>query len=427
LGAANAAALAAHAAGIATIWRMRFGREQQIRIDLKRAVVPGLLPLNVLTQNGRSLGWRSRKRAPNFFETKDGRHVYLVHAPDYPDLLLRTLEFLDCSNAEEAIAKVIRRWEADELEAALAAEKLVGAIARSRAEWAAHPQGAWLAQQPAVAIEKIGESAPEPFGPAPRPLSGVRVVDMGHVLAGPTAVRTLAEQGADVLRISAPNHPDPNIQLMDTGVGKRSAYLDLDLPDDVAHLRRLVQQGDVLTQSWRPGALDRRGFSAAELAALRPGLVYLSVSCYGSGGPWGTRGGYDPLGQTVCGICFDEGTPERPRLVPTFTLNDYVTAYLGAAGVTAALVRRAREGGSYHVRVSLTRSSMFVQELGRVSDAARVAVRELPGVDPAHLMRTATAWGELGHAAPLVEYSETKAAWEHPAQPLGASQALWLT
>ncbi len=425
IGAGNAAALAAHAAGIAAIWRLRTGREQAIRVDLRRAVIPGLLPMNYVSQNGYALGWRARKRVPNFFPTKDGRRFYLLHAMDYPQLLLRTLEFLDCSDAEASIAKVIAQWNAGELEEALAERKLVGGIARSRAEWAEHPQGRWLAAQPAVAIEKIGESEPEPFGPAQRPLSGIRVLDMGHVLAGPTAARTLAEQGADVLRISSPGNPDPNIQLMDTGFGKRSAYIDLDQPDDVDRLHALARRADVLTQSWRPGALDRRGLSPNELAALRPGLIYLSISCYGNGGPWWDRGGYDPLGQAVCGMSFDEGTPDRPQLVPTFTLNDYVTAYLGAAGVTAAMIRRAHEGGSYHVMVSLTRSSMFVQELGLLPEGSQPAERTVPAADPAHIMRTMTPWGELGHAAPIVEYSETKAAWERPSEPLGTSRAAW--
>ena len=225
--AAIAAALAAHAAGIVAIWRLRAGRDQAVRVDVRRAVVPGLLPLNYLSQNGYLLGWQARKRVPNFFPTKDGRRFYVLHAIDYPQLLLRTLDFLDCSNSEEALARVIARWNADDLEEALAEQKLVGGIARSKDEWAAHPQGRWLATQPVVAIEKIGESAPEPFEPAPRPLTGIRVLDMGHVLAGPTAARTLAEQGADVLRISSPGNPDPNIQLMDTGFGKRSAFIDL--------------------------------------------------------------------------------------------------------------------------------------------------------------------------------------------------------
>jgi crotonobetainyl-CoA:carnitine CoA-transferase CaiB-like acyl-CoA transferase len=425
VGAANGAAIAAMAVGVATLWKLRSGTPQDIRVDLQRAVAPGLMPLNVLSQNGHSLGWGATRRGANFFRTKDDRYYYVLHALDYPDHFLRMLDFLDCSDARDAIAASVAQWNAVELEDAMAERKLVGGVARTSAEWLAHPQGRWLAGQPAIAIEKIAEGAPMPLPPGERPLSGIRVIDMGHVLAGPTSARTLAEQGAEVLRISSPANPDPNIQLMDTGWGKRSAFLDLNRNDDVDTLRSLVVNADVFAQSWRPGTLARRGFSPESLAGVRSGLIYLSVSSYGDGGPWWNRGGYDPVGQTVCGIAFDEGAPDVPRLVPTFTLNDYVAAYMAAAGVIAALVRRSQEGGSYHVRVSLTRASMFVQELGLLPRPSDAAPKELPAPKPEHLLQNQTAWGMLEHAAPLAEYSQTPARWDVPVEPLGASLPRW--
>src|SRR5690606_6669375 len=125
-----------------------------------------------------------------------------------------------------------------------------------------------------------------------------------------------------------------------------------------------IRGADVFLQSWRPGALDRRGFSREELLQLKADLIYVSLSCYGSSGPWATRGGYEPMGQTVSGLAIGEGSADQPKLACTFTLNDYLTAYLAAAGVVGALVNRQREGGAYHVDVSLTRTSMWVQELG---------------------------------------------------------------
>jgi crotonobetainyl-CoA:carnitine CoA-transferase CaiB-like acyl-CoA transferase len=295
IAAANAAAVAAQAIGVATLWQLRGGGAQEIRVDLERAVVPGLMPLNYLAQNGHSLRWASKRRGSNFFQAKDGRHVYVLHTVDYPNLLLRVLDFLDCSDAHEAIAKAVARWDSFELEEAMAEQKLVGGVARTRAEWAAHPQGQWLAAQPAISVEKIADGDPVPLGAGARPLSGIRVLDLGHILAGPTAARTLAEQGADVLRVGPPQNPDTNLMVIDTGMGKRSAFIDLDRAGDAEVLRGLFSQADVVVQSWRPGALDRRGFGPPDAARLRPGIVYLSISCYGSGGPWRERGGYDPL------------------------------------------------------------------------------------------------------------------------------------
>ncbi|WP_316399581.1 CoA transferase, partial [Bradyrhizobium sp. 33ap4] len=145
-------------------------------------------------------------------------------------------------------------------------------------------------------IEKIGESAPIPLPSGDRPLTGLRVLDFAHVLAGPVTSRMLAEQGADVLRITGPGHHDGWDTALDTGVGKRSADLDLEVLADVERAKELMRSADVFVQSWRPGSLDRRGFSPEELSELRPGLIYVSVSAYGSGGPWAERGGFNQVG-----------------------------------------------------------------------------------------------------------------------------------
>src|SRR5207248_8461320 len=140
--------------------------------------------------------------------------------------------------------------------------------------------------------------------------------------------------------------------------------------DDLARIEALAADADVVIQSFRPGALDRRGCSAEALAARRPGLIYVSVSGYGSGGPWATRGAYEALGQSVAGISEAESFQGRPRSVRTGTLNDYLGAYLATAGALAALVRRCRDGGSYHVKVSLARTSMWVRQLGTIAEAS---------------------------------------------------------
>ena len=431
-GLASAAALAAQAAAIGTIWKMRTGRSQEISVDLLQAAIPGLRTVRYLVQNGHSLDFFGpQTTAPNFFATRDDRRIYLLRFPTYPKHLRRLLELLGCTNdSTEAMSNAVRGWNAVELEDALAERRLVGAVSRQREEWLAHPQGRWLAERPVIHIEKLGDSPPEPFLPASRPLSGVRVLDMTHVLAGPTCSRVLAEQGADVLHVEPPNQPDGLTNALDTGLGKRSAYIDLDRPDDVQVAQALAREADIFVQSWRPGSLDGRGFSPERLARHRPGIIYVSVSCYGSGGPWRTRGGYDPVGQTVCGLAMDEGSPDRPQMTPTFTLNDYLAAYLASAGALGALVRRAREGGSYHVQISLTRCSMWLQELGQLPaeqwpDRSN-GMPPLPTPRPSNLMSIPSAFGTLQHAAPIARYSETKAFWALPPAPAGSSRAEWL-
>ena len=271
LGTASAVALAAQGTAIAAIWRQRSGRGQNVDVDLAQAAVPGLCTSDHLSQSGHPVDrGRNPAMAANFFATKDGRRLYILRAPVYVPHMLRLLDFLGCANTTEAIAAATARWRADELEEALAERKIVGTIARTREEWLAHPQGQWLAARPPVEIEKIGDSPPEPFAPAARPLSGIRVLDMAHVLAGPVTSRVLAEQGADVLHVSAPHQPDQFVHLLDTGMGKRRAFIDLDR-GGAAEVQALAGDADIFVQSWRPGSLERHGLSRRRTGAPSAG------------------------------------------------------------------------------------------------------------------------------------------------------------
>jgi len=431
LGSASAAALAAHAVGIREIWKARGGEEQRLAVDLGQASHPGLCTFLHIQQNGHPLpfmrSWAGQ--GPNFFPTRDDRRIYLLYTATYIQHCLRLHKFLGATTSHESVAEKVAQWDSQALEDALAAEKLIGCIARTRDEWRAHPQGALLAQRPPVSVTRLADSAAQPFRPAPRPLSGVRIVDMAHVLAGPITSRLLAEQGAEVIHVSAAHQPDGHLTDVDTGFGKRTAFINLDLLQDRERLRELVRGADVFIQSWRPGALARRGFSQEELVALRPGLVHVSLSCYGSQGPWGDRGGYEPLGQAVSGLAIAEGSAERPQLVSTFTLNDYLTAYLAAAGVVSALLRRSQEGGAYSVEASLTQSSMWVQELGLLAPdlwpGAAGGVEALPPVPGAWLQSTQSVFGELRHPRPIVNYARTPAFWALPPVPTGSGLPAW--
>lgn len=424
--AATASAIAAQATAIATIWRMRTGRSQSVSIDLPRAANLGLRTLQNMRQNGHGFTVGSLTRAANFFRTRDDRQIYLLRNTGRLNITTDLIGLLRCENTTESLAQAVAGWDSHELEEAMAERKLPGIIARAPQEWLAHPQGRLLADQPGVEIEKIGDSAPEPFGPAARPMSGVRVLDASHVIAGPATGRMLAEHGADVLHVTPPGEQEMMPVVMDTGFGKRAAYIDLNKIEDVEQLRRLAASADVFIQSWRPGSLARRGFSPADLAAIRPGIVYVSISCYGYEGPWAQRGGYEPIGQVACGLSVTEGTMQAPRNAPTVTMNDYLTAYLAASGALGALVRRAREGGSYHVKTSLTQASMWVLGCGVVSETEEF--RDLPAYvpKPGEILRAETAFGELDHVAPIAQFSETPARWALPPQPAGSSQPRWV-
>ena len=191
------------------------------------------------------------------------------------------------------------------------------------------------------------------------------MLDLTRVLAGPTTGRTLASHGADVLLVNAPQLPNVLPFVVDTSHGKRSTLLDLGVAEDAARLRALARDADVFVNGYRSGALERHGFGPEDLAALRPGIVYVSVNCYGNQGPWAARPGWEQLAQTVTGIAVGDDPMARPALIPAAAC-DYTTGYLTALGVMGALHRRATEGGSWHVQTSLVQTAMWLNRLGRV-------------------------------------------------------------
>lgn len=427
IGGATAIALAAHAAAVAALWEMRSGRSQSIEVDVRRATVPGLRTSFHIAQNGQPLEvvGRTKFAMPGLGRTKDGRAFWFVSHPMHQEQFFGSLDVLQCRAIPDEIAAAVARWNAEDLEEAMHARRLTGVFARTREEWLAHPHGKMLASQPSIEIEKIGEGPPQPLGQAARPMTGIRILDMTHVLAGPVASRTLAEHGGDVLRISSPWRPESSTIVIDTGHGKRSAFLDMNTYAGAAQARALADQADIFISSFRPGALDRHGLSPDEVAMRNPGVIYVSISAYGTEGPWRSRAGYDPVGQLASGLAVEEGTLEWPRMTPTITLNDYLTAYLAAAGAMTALVRRAREGGSYHVKVSLTHSSMWIQRVGLLAPEDWLADDVLVDPAPSDFIDVASPFGHLRVPAPIAQLSETKAAWDTPPQPFGASTPVW--
>jgi crotonobetainyl-CoA:carnitine CoA-transferase CaiB-like acyl-CoA transferase len=258
------------------------------------------------------------------------------------------------------------------------------AAMRTREDWLANGPGAAIREEPLVAIEKIGDAPPAPMAPGDSPLAGVRVLELTHVIAGPVCGRVLAAHGADVLHVTPPNRPVLLDLVRDTDFGKRQCAAGL------AELRPLVAGADVFVQSYRPGSLARRGFGPEDLAGARPGIVVVSLSAYGHTGPWHERRGFDSLVQMACGIAANAGM-DKPRPLPAQAL-DHGTGWLAAAGVLTALRRRATEGGSWHVRLSLARTAEWLHDLGVRPDGP---VSEM---DPAPwLTETDSDFGRLTH------------------------------
>ncbi|HUB48275.1 MAG TPA: CoA transferase [Acetobacteraceae bacterium] len=425
---AGAATVAATGLAVADLWALRTGRQQSVSVDIRHAAAS--LRSGHYMKLGDGNVSHERNSIMGVYPTKDGRWSYL-HC-NFPNHRAAALSVLGVTEENRAtVAKAVLNWNALDLEEAIIAAKGAGGMVRTKAEWAQHPQAAAIAALPLLEIIRIGDAPPQPLPPGNRPLSGIRVLDLTRVLAGPTCARTLAEHGADVLKITAPHLPNLGYQEFDTGHGKLSAYLDLRQPGDVETLRGLVRQADVFSQGYRPGTLGARGLSPDELAEIRPGLVYVSLCAFSHAGPWASRRGFDTVVQTVSGITSRQaevvpGKTPGPQFYPVSAI-DYCTGYLMAFGAMVALGRRAREGGSWLVRISLAQVGKWIVDLGEVPEsAARDAPAEfLPEELERWSMVSETPAGRLRHLRPTVGLSETPPYWARPSVPLGYNKPEW--
>src|SRR5437773_2446275 len=427
IGAAGAAALAASGLAATELWRARTGRRQRVTVDLRQATA-ALRSSQYIRLAGTGVS-SARNTIMGFYPTRDGRWSYL-HC-NFPNHRAAALRVLGVAEDRDAVARAVATWNAADLEEAIIAAKGAGGMARTQAEWARHPQGAAVAAPPLMEIMRIGDSAPEPLPTGNRPLSGIRVVDLTRVLAGPTCARTLAEHGADVMKITGAHLPNIGYQEYDTGHGKLSAHLDLREPRDLETLRGLVREADVFSQGYRPGTLGQRGLSPEALAKLRPGIVFVSLCAFGHVGPWASRRGFDTVVQTVSGITSRQGelfpgAAPGPQFYPVSAI-DYLTGYLMAFGAMVALRRRVSEGGSWLVRISLAQVGRWLVGRGQVPEALLADVpKEFTSAELERWsMVSQTPVGRLHHLAPVLRLSETPPRWTRPSVPLGHHEPVW--
>ncbi len=429
LGACIGIPVMAAAVAAAAVHRQRGGPAQELALDLRQAV-HGINPDAFWhpTINGEPAPYPLVLDNPFTlvpYQSRDGRWV--MASAVYPHQVAQWCRFLDVPPDPARVAEVVATRDGFELEEAASAVGLPISVIRTGSEWLAHEQGALLASQPVIGIEQIGDAPVRTFEAAARPFEGIRVLSFTHAVAGPIVGRTLAEQGADVLGATRPNDYEHDFIYDQANVGSRSAYLDLDKPSGKEQVGRLLADTHVVVDNYRKGTLEKHGLNPRDLADRFPGIVFVSLNCYGPQGPWAERGGFDMNGSAASGIMTIEGSGMEPRLPVTGLINDYITGYMGAIGASAALVKRATEGGSWRITVSLTRTAMWYGSLGLVDPA-------LAGCDDDHNLREPLAYdapsplGDVHMLAPPVRFSHSPARWPDPILvPRGSSQPQWLT
>ena len=421
VGTAAQATIGATALAAGELWLLRTGRRQRIRVDMRAAAIE-FRSERYLRVNGK-VPAEYHDNIAGLYRCGDGRWVRL-HT-NLPHHCSGLLALLGCEHDRDAVQRKLEGWKAEALEDAAAEAGLVVTACRTFTEWDEHPQGRAISKLPLFTIEQIGDAPAKPLPAAERPLSGIKVLDLTRIIAGPVCGRTLAAHGADVLLITAPHLPSMLPLVIDTGRGKLSTSLDLRESGARETLAALVHDADVFVQGYRPGAVAAHGFGLGEVAKMRPGIVYVSLCAYGHDGPWAKRRGFDSLVQTASGLNDAEAkafAASEPKALPAQEL-DHATGYLLAFAAMSALARRARLGGSWHVRCSLAQTGYWLRQLGRIDgmkcpDPRSPDVRDL-------LEETPSGFGQLTAVRHAVTMSETPPRWARQSMPLGTHPPAW--
>lgn len=420
------ATLAAVGLAASYIHERRTGEKPTVKIDTRAAEI-AMASSSYLEIDGKNAKFRDP--FTGLYQAAAGEWVFL-HG-NFPHLRQGLLDLLDVPNEPDAIRTAVSRWDAEKLEQEAILRNLCAARVRVRSDWQTTAQARAMRDLPPLAITRSA-SSPADGWPASQeeterlPLSGYRMIDLSRVIAGPMAGRTIADNGADVLLVSGPALPSIESLVIDTGFGKRSCVIDLTDPQGAERLRALAGDADILLDAYRPGAMTARGFDRASLHGTRPGLIHVSLSAFSAAGPWAHRRGYDSLVQSTMGMALTDPSG-RPALLPCQPL-DYLTGYLAAFGAMIGLIRRASEGGSYGVDLSLATTAQWMWRW-------RVALGDddvVPGANPtpaeiADLMDVQdTAFGRVKAVRPAVEFGGQRTGFRAPPVPLGSDPAIWL-
>jgi crotonobetainyl-CoA:carnitine CoA-transferase CaiB-like acyl-CoA transferase len=415
--AAAQVSVAASGLAAAEIWKMRSGQSQEVAVDMRHAVIE--------CRSERYLRVDDRPPPPAWdkiagvYRIRDQRFVRLhTNFPHHRDAIC---ELLNCKPERDEVQAALMQWDGAAFETEAYVKGGVVALMRSHEEWSATPQAKALATLPLISIERIGDAPPKPWPTGNRPLSGIRVLDLSRVIAGPVAGRTLAAHGADVLLISGRDLPAIPWLTIDTGRGKLTSFVELKSEQGCATLRELLADADIFSQAYRPRAIASLGFAPHDAAEISPGIIYVTLSAYGHVGPWADRRGFDSLVQTTTGFNHAEAQAagiDGPKELPAQML-DHATGYFMAFGAMMAKARQAREGGSWHVRVSLAQTGQWLWNLGRFAGGLASGDLRAEEVRP-FIEEAPSGFGRLHAVKHSAKLSKTPAVWARPAMPLGS-------
>lgn len=421
------------------------GRDHRVRVDASRVQASFGSHLVLRIDGEPPAVWAPLS---GFWQASDG---WVRTHGNYPHHARRILILLGLPDDAEkfAVADAIRAWPALELEEQAARSGALALAVRDIEEWHRHPQFAHIGSAPVLGFATHAGAEPRSWkneGPRPwkrgrpqpwrttgsLPLSGVRVLDLTRVIAGPVATRDLALAGAEVLRIDSPDLPEPEWQHFDTGQGKSTTLLDLRDRGNREVFERLLEDADVVVHGYRPSTLAAFGLDPEELLERHPGLVVAQLSAWGTEGPWGRRRGFDSLVQAACGIAVAESDDggQTPGALPVQAL-DHSSGHFLAAAIATALRRQRAHGGSFAVSISLARIGHELLAAGSAVAWSGPDHPNEPGQPtalPSTVVPVATTAGttvSVECAPPVLDFPGAPTDYPTPLHPWGSDPAAW--
>ena len=372
----------------------------------------------------RPIGWTlppQRDAISGNYRAKDGWirvHAYL------PKHSAAVRHVLGTNSNPKEVAAVVTTRDSITIETDIVESGGSAAAMRKLSDWERHPQAVANSAEAVVHVEP-GMRSPVP-GLAfvrDRPLTGVRVLDLTRIVAGPVATRLLAGFGAEVLHLAAPGWRELALE-PDLSVGKKCAFLDLSDACGKQEFERLLSQADVFVHGLRADVLPKLGYDATSRQRIRPGLIDVSLNAYGWNGPWTNRRGFDTVVQMSTGVAatgMEATGADKPVMLPVSAL-DHSVGYLLAAATIRGLVNRLSTGSGVIVRSSLAQMAALLTGCGACSadDQSRPAYKD---EEPSYA--EGTFWGPAKRLRAPLSVADTAFHWDRAAGPYGASTAKW--
>ncbi|KAF4961519.1 hypothetical protein FGADI_143 [Fusarium gaditjirri] len=340
-----------------------------------------------------------RRMSANLYETKNAGEYYHIHGSLEASTTLKMIglepfrpDLQTHQSIVDTIEPAVRQFSIDELESMNAARRQAGVPALKHEDFVKTQHGKTNMALPPWSVDNLEAETPKfPLTPSPehpkRILSGIKVLELCRIIAGPIVTRILGEYGADVLKITSPNLSDVPFFQVDGNMGKHAAELDLKSPEGRAEFEKLLAEADVVVDGYRPGALEKLGYGATALTKLAKergkGFVYVNENCFGYKGEWAGRPGWQQIADCVSGIAWEQGRfmGLSEPVVPPFPISDYGTGCIGAITALLGLYHRATRGGSWHGKASLLHYDLLLFKVGQYPEEVKERLRKDIGPD----------------------------------------------